>query len=293
MVGRNEPFDADIPYAEAVARIAAHPLEWEPGTEAGYHPSSGWKILGAIVEQVDGRPIDRYLAEEVVGPAGMTDARLGIDREAQAALGDRLVPVHWTGHAFPVPTSEGGIRMWPYHMEEIHNEAWHIAKVEPGGGFRGPAVGPGPLLRVPAGISARRRILDDARTVEVMAAVHRYDVPDRFFGAMRTPVGPRGPGGRRDERQGGPAGLRAQRHGLVPGPVRPRPGPRRRARLQRPPRPAEERAADGRPSSTPSTRPWARRRRPSAGLPDPGCAYGALRLAAILSQGPLSHRPPK
>ena len=33
-----------------VARIAAHPLEWEPGTEAGYHPSSGWKILGAVVE---------------------------------------------------------------------------------------------------------------------------------------------------------------------------------------------------------------------------------------------------
>lgn len=187
MVGRNEPFDADISYGEAVARIAAHPLEWEPGTEAGYHPSSGWKILGAIVEQVDGRPIDRYLAEEIVGPAGMTDARLGIDRESQAALGDRLVPVHWTGHAFPVPTSEGGIRMRPYHVEEIHNEAWHIAKVEPGGGFRGPASALGRFYECLLGYGSAQIL--EPRTVEVMGAVHRYDVPDRFFGAMRTPWG--------------------------------------------------------------------------------------------------------
>ncbi|MDQ1565289.1 MAG: hypothetical protein QOF96_169, partial [Actinomycetota bacterium] len=50
MAGRGELFDTDIPSAEAVARIAAHPAEWEPGTKAGYHPTSGWKILGAVVE---------------------------------------------------------------------------------------------------------------------------------------------------------------------------------------------------------------------------------------------------
>lgn len=187
MVGRHEPFDADITYADAVARIAAHPLEWEPGTEAGYHPSSGWKILGAIVEAVDGRPIDRYLAEEIVGPAGMTGASLGVDRAAQQALGDRLVPVHWTGHAFPMPTPEGGIRMRPYHVEEIHNLPWHIAKVEPGGGFRGPASALGRFYECLLGFGAARVL--DPRTVEVMGAVHRYDVPDRYFGSMRTPWG--------------------------------------------------------------------------------------------------------
>lgn len=187
MVGRNEPFDADISYAEAVARIAAHPLEWEPGTEAGYHPSSGWKILGAVVERVDGRPIDRYLADEVLGPAGMTDTYLGIDLATQRSLGDRLVPVQWTGHAFPVPTPDGGIRMRSYHVEEVHNQAWHIAKVEPGGGCRGPASALGRFYEALLGFGSTQIL--ERRTVELLGTVHRHDVPDRFFGAMRTPWG--------------------------------------------------------------------------------------------------------
>ena len=61
-------FDADVPYAEVVAHIAASPARWEPGTDAAYHPSSGWKVLGAVVERVDGRPVDRYVREEVFLP---------------------------------------------------------------------------------------------------------------------------------------------------------------------------------------------------------------------------------
>src|SRR5207237_3906222 len=76
MAGRGELVDTDVPYAEAVARIAAHPAEWEPGSKAGYHPTSGWKILGAVVEAVDGRPIDRYVADEVLGPAEVEASRL-------------------------------------------------------------------------------------------------------------------------------------------------------------------------------------------------------------------------
>ena len=56
-----ETFDADISWDEAVARIAACPASYPPGTWAGYHPTSGWKILGEIVRVVDGRPIDTYL----------------------------------------------------------------------------------------------------------------------------------------------------------------------------------------------------------------------------------------
>ncbi|MGH9003307.1 MAG: serine hydrolase domain-containing protein, partial [Acidimicrobiia bacterium] len=99
MAGPGEPFDQDLTYAEVIARITAHPAEWEPGTKAGYHPSTAWKVLGAIVEIVDGRPIDRYVAEEVLAPVGMSGSHLGIGPDTQAALGDRLVPVHWTGHA--------------------------------------------------------------------------------------------------------------------------------------------------------------------------------------------------
>ncbi len=187
MVRGGETFDKDLPYAEAVARIAAHPAEWEPGTKAGYHPTSGWKILGAVVEAVDGRPIDRYVAEEVLAPAGMTASHLGIDRDTQAALGDRLVPVHWTGHALAIPTGDGGIRMREYHIENIHNEPWHIAKVEPGGGMRGPARDLGRFYESLLGYGTKRIL--DRRTVEAMAAVHRYGVPDITLGNMKLPWG--------------------------------------------------------------------------------------------------------
>jgi len=185
MAGRGELFDQDLPYAEAVARIAAHPAEWEPGTKAGYHPTSGWKILGAVVEAVDGRPIDRYVADEVLGPAGMKESRLGVPVEEQAALGPRLVPVAWKGHAIAI-SDDNGLRMLPYHIERIHNEAWHVAKVEPGGGMRGPARELGRLYESLLGFGPP---LLEPRTVEVMAAVHRYGLADVIFGGMKTPWG--------------------------------------------------------------------------------------------------------
>jgi CubicO group peptidase (beta-lactamase class C family) len=185
MARNGELFDTDVPYAEAVARIAAHPAEWEPGTKAGYHPTSGWKILGAIVEAVDGRPIERYLADEVFAPAGMKESRLGVPPDEQAALGPRLVPVAWKGHAFAFQDGDG-LRMVPYHIERIHNEAWHVAKVEPGGGMRGPARELGRFYESLLGFGSS---LLEARTVEVMSAVHRYGLPDVVFGGMKTPWG--------------------------------------------------------------------------------------------------------
>src|SRR5258708_7639611 len=143
----------------AVARRPPYPAEWVPGTKAGYHPTSGWKILGAVVEAVDGRPVDRYVADEVLGPAGMKESRLGIPPDEQAALGPRLVPVAWKGHAIAFQ-DDSGLQMIPYHIERIHNEVWHVAKVEPGGGMAGPARG---LCRLYTGVRGVRGALTEPR----------------------------------------------------------------------------------------------------------------------------------
>jgi CubicO group peptidase (beta-lactamase class C family) len=171
-------FDRDIPYDEVVAHIAESPARWEPGTDAAYHPSSSWKILGAIVERVDGRPVDRYLAEEVFRPLGVENMRLGIPREEQAALGERVAPVYWRGHALPVVDPDGGLQMVPYKVDELHNEAHFVAKVEPGGGMRGPARELGRFYESLLGLGPR---VLEPRTVEVMSSVHRYGIKDRLF----------------------------------------------------------------------------------------------------------------
>jgi CubicO group peptidase (beta-lactamase class C family) len=171
-------FDRDIPYDEVIAHIAASPARWEPGTDAAYHPSSGWKVLGAIVERVDGRPIDRYVAEEVFARLGVENMRLGIRRDEQDSLGERIAPVHWRGHALPVVDPDGGLQMVPYKVDQFHNEPHFVAKVEPGGGMRGPAQELGRFYESLLGFGAP---VLDPRTVEVMSSVHRYGIKDRLF----------------------------------------------------------------------------------------------------------------
>jgi CubicO group peptidase (beta-lactamase class C family) len=171
-------FDADVPYAEVVARIAESPARWEPGTDAAYHPSSGWKILGAIVERVDGRPIDRYVREEVFAPLGIENMRLGIPQEEQSTLGDRIAPVYWRGHVLPVVDEDGSLQMVPYKVDQFHNEPHFVAKVEPGGGMRGSARELGRFYESLLGMGPS---VLEPRTVEVMGAVHRYGIKDRLF----------------------------------------------------------------------------------------------------------------
>jgi CubicO group peptidase (beta-lactamase class C family) len=171
-------FDRDVPYDDVVARIAASRARWEPGTAAAYHPSSGWKILGAIVERVDGRSIDRYVSHEVVAPLGVESLRMGVPRDEQAAFGERIAPVYWRGHAMPVIDADGGLEMAPYHVDRYHNEPYFIAKVEPGGGMRGSAADLGRFYESLLGFAPA---VLEPRTIEVMRAVHRYGLKDGLF----------------------------------------------------------------------------------------------------------------
>ena len=171
-------FDTDVPYAEVVAHIAASPARWEPGTDAAYHPSSGWKILGAVVERVDGRPVDRYLRDEVFDRIGVANMRLGIPLDEQLTFAERIAPVYWRGHVMPVVDPDGGFRMVPYKVDQYHNEPHFVAKVEPGGGMRGPARELGRFYESLLGFGPP---VLEPRTVEVMRAVHRFGMKDRLF----------------------------------------------------------------------------------------------------------------
>lgn len=55
---------------EAWRRLLALPVEAAPGTRFRYS-DVGFELLGLLVERVDGRPLDRFAAEEVFAPLGM------------------------------------------------------------------------------------------------------------------------------------------------------------------------------------------------------------------------------
>ena len=203
-------FDTDLPAAEVLARIAATPAAWEPGTKAGYHPVTGWHVLGAVIEAVDGRPVDTYLRDEILAPLGATSSSLGVPVDAQVALGERLVPVAWKGHRFPVVEDDGGLRMVPYRIDELHNLPWHVAKVEPGASMRGPARDLGRFYEALLGCGPK---LLEPGTVELMSAVHRHDLRDAVFGfaapwGLGVTVDLSGGAGRRAYGHGGMASSR-------------------------------------------------------------------------------------
>ena len=73
-----------------IAAICKHEAEYTPGSKLGYHPGSGFMILGEIVHRVDGRPIEKYLDQEIFKPLGMKQTSLGVTEQRIEKMGDLL-----------------------------------------------------------------------------------------------------------------------------------------------------------------------------------------------------------
>lgn len=173
-------------WEERVAEICAAPAEWEPGTAAGYHGTSGHLILGEIVRRIDGRPVERYMREEILDPLGMRDSHLGIPAELVPALRDRVSHVRIK---FKVPDDPAGAAMM--NLERT-NEDERLSWVSPGASGRGPAHDLGKLYEALIGGGERQgvRILG-VQTVEAITACHRRGMVDRTFEAGSMPPHPK------------------------------------------------------------------------------------------------------
>lgn len=70
-----------------VRRIAAAPLDFEPGSKWSYSPFGGIDTLARIVEVASGRPFDAFLRERLFEPIGMRDTCFYTpsDRESRLA----------------------------------------------------------------------------------------------------------------------------------------------------------------------------------------------------------------
>lgn len=170
------------PWAEIIAAICAYPAEYPPGSRAGYHPSAGWYVLAEIVRIVDGRPIERFVAEEILRPLGMKESYLGISPQEQVRLGGRLARV-----------ALGQTRARHYATQEFidrFNSPEEIARVVPSGGMRGPAR---ELGRFYEWLLARGRWGEEQRvsraTVDLFTACHRWELPDKTLAGAPLPWG--------------------------------------------------------------------------------------------------------
>ncbi|HEX7929090.1 MAG TPA: serine hydrolase domain-containing protein [bacterium] len=173
---------ANNTWDETLAAICAYPAEYPPGTKAGYHPTAGWFVLGEIVRVVDGRPIDRFVAEEILQPLGLKDSHMGIASAEQATLGKQLATV-----------ALGKTEAKHYATQEFierFNSSPEIARVVPSGGMRGPARELGRFYEwlLARGRWGKQQLVSRA-AVDLFTACHRWELPDKTLAGAPLPWG--------------------------------------------------------------------------------------------------------
>jgi len=82
---------ASLSSAEAVKKIAALPLQWEPGTRAAYG-NSDFIVLAHIIERVTGMTFPAFLQRKLLGPLAMTATMFDNASESGRARITAVVP---------------------------------------------------------------------------------------------------------------------------------------------------------------------------------------------------------
>lgn len=95
-----------ISVADLLETFDTLPLEFEPGAEMRYS-NSGYEVLGAIIEQVTGRPYAAYVKENILKPSGMASSGFPGDlrREPGLAVGHEVDSLETTVAVPYVPSS--------------------------------------------------------------------------------------------------------------------------------------------------------------------------------------------
>ena len=92
--------------------------DYPPGRVIAYHPRNfGW-VIGELVRRIDGRPIDRFLREEITGPLGIDDVHVGLP-ESMLGRVSKLYAMEDCDRPYQVTT---------YNRPEVHQS------VQPAGG---------------------------------------------------------------------------------------------------------------------------------------------------------------
>ena len=65
-------------HRQMAEKVAQMPLAFAPGT--GWEYSIGIDILGVLVEEISGKPLDQFFQEMIIGPLGMDDTGFGVPR---------------------------------------------------------------------------------------------------------------------------------------------------------------------------------------------------------------------
>jgi len=76
--------DRDEPIAESIKRMAALPMDAQPGSKWVYGYATD--ILGVVIERASGQPLDAFLKDRIFTPLGMNDTYFFLPKEKATRL---------------------------------------------------------------------------------------------------------------------------------------------------------------------------------------------------------------
>jgi len=160
-------------WGEAITAVCNARLErgWEVGQTAGYHPHSGWNILGKVLEVCSGQPLGEHLRDAVLEPWAMTRSFVEMTDAEFIANAPRLAQATDTSGKLAKAMN-------------VHTQPW-VTGQRPGGNAWGPA---SDLARLYRGLLNGGKLdgvrLVQPETVQHFTARHRRDTMDRTFRAV-------------------------------------------------------------------------------------------------------------
>ena len=120
-----------LPTAESTVRyMIAQPLDFAPGTRYAYC-NLGFQILGLIIEQVSGQPLEGFIRDNVFNPIGATDMQV-----ARNLLEQRF-PAEAHYYAWPGAASIPSPLLPDHPMTPLPYATFDFANILPAGGWLG------------------------------------------------------------------------------------------------------------------------------------------------------------
>ncbi len=166
---RLAPRKPDDTLADYIPRIAAAPLEFQPGSQWAYSGLAGPDVLCRIIEIVSGQTIDQFLKARIFGPLEMKDTSFWPSESAQ----QRLVTLYQRS---------------PNGLQKAANQQALLSKTYFSGAAGLTSTAEDYLqfaqMLVNGGVLNGKRILSP-KTVELMASNH---VGDMFNGKLGRPA---------------------------------------------------------------------------------------------------------
>jgi CubicO group peptidase (beta-lactamase class C family) len=153
-----------------IQKICDASPEWPAGEQAGYHPHTGWFILGEVIQRLTGEDLSSYLRDQIFEPLAMHNTWLGMGEQAYTAY----TAGGWLGAL--MDTSKTPPRPHVFHHE------LHATTPKPGGNAFGPIYELGRFYEMLlAGGQLEGPRLLEPETIELFTTPQRVNLYDHTF----------------------------------------------------------------------------------------------------------------